>query len=297
MNDRKSSCVYCGYDIPLGSPFVNYKLEGVRRHLDCAAMHRNEAFYEKRILSRYLRITTAERPKVLIASEVFRKLVKSSIENFPYQSVKFTIGYCDEEIIRIGDFCGMPLLKSVMQPGELSKWEIDKSEQAKRSLEDILKEGRFNGYIHCHDSPDIGISDLFYDWFLSDAIPEGLYGKIAVHVQFDFFNPSMRELILLNHKRFNGSKFLITPAPDYSAEESLTRYLQPQDQEDARLIKEVKDKVRRTILSNSKKHIAAFSTVLTEVKGYDSDKDEEVIMDGLMELVKGKIRQLPLVIA
>jgi len=294
MNDRKSSCAYCGYDIPLESPFVNYKLEGVRRHPDCAAVHRNEAFSEKRIISRYLRITAVERPKVVIASEVFRRLVKSSIENFPYQSVKFTIGYYDEEVVRIEDFCGMPLLKSVMQPGELSIWEIDKSEQAKRSLEDILMQGRFNGYIHCHDSPEIGFSDLFYDWFLSDTIPEGFYGRIAVHVQFDFFNPPMRELILLNHKRFNGSRFLITP--EYSAEGGLARYLQPQDQEDARLIKEAKDKARRAIVSNPQRHIAAFSTVLADVKDYDSDKDEKAIMDGLAELVKGKIRQLPLVI-
>jgi len=62
-------------------------------------------------------------------------------------------------------------------------------------------------------------------------------------------------------------------------------------------MKEAKDKARRAIFSNPSKHISAFSTALAEVKGYDSDKEEEVIFEELANRIKGKIKELPLVIS
>jgi hypothetical protein len=294
MNNRKIICDYCGF--PTGKDFLMYK-SGVSRHRDCALIYRNEVFSGRRIMSKYLQIKRADAPKVVIHGDAFRKLVGKCVDNFPFQSTKFTLGDYDNvgQVAKIEDFCNIPVLKTVMPPGELSEWEIDSSASAKAELEKILGDKKINGYVHCHDSLEIGRSDLFYGWFLSDALPGMFHKRIVVHLQLNFFTPAMKELVLLNHRRFNGGRYLITP--EYSATENLARYLQPETEDDGRLMKEAKDKARRTILSNPSKHISAFSTALAEVMDYDSDKEENLILEELTNRVKGKIRELPLAVS
>lgn len=293
MNYRKIICGYCRYEIPPGQ--FGYRTKGVCRHLDCHTVYKNEVFSREKILSRFLKIRTAEEPRVVISGKTFRGLVRSSIENFPYQSTQFTLGSYDGKIVGIEGFCEIPMLKTVMPPRSLPEWRVDNSTSAKRRLKNILRGEKTNGYIHCHDTTEIGMSDLFYGLFISSIVPEKLHKRIAVHIQFNFFTPTMRELIFLNHKRFGGSRYLIKP--DYSATENLTRYLQPETKEDSQLMERAKRKASQTILSKPSKHISAFSTTLAEVKDYESSCEEEKVLDKLADRVRGKIKELPLVIS
>jgi hypothetical protein len=295
MSDREILCDYCGF--PVGTDFLRLKTVGVSRHFDCSLVYRNEVFSERGIMPKYLQIRKADAPKVIILGDSFRKLVRKSLEVFPLQSTQFTVGDYDDvgQLVKVDDFCNIPVLEAVMPSGQLSEWKINNSASAKAELEKILRDKQINGYVHCHDGSYIGRSDLFYDWFLSDALPEMFHKRIVIHLQLDYFTPAMKELILLNHRRFNGSKYLITL--EYSVTENLTRYLQPETEDDARLIKEAKKKARRAIMSNPSKHISAFSTVLPEVMGYDSNKEEEIILEELVGRVKGKIKELPLVVS
>jgi len=223
MDRKEIVCAYCGF--PAATDFVMYRSQGVGRHRDCALIYKNEVFSERRIMPKYLRIERADAPKVTIPSDTFRKLVRKAVDNFLFQSTQFTLGDYDDvgQLVKIEYFCDIPMLKTVMPPGELSEWKIDESAPAKAELEKILREKKVNGYAHCHDGSYIGMSDLFYGFFLSEVLPEEFHKRIAVHLQLDSFTPAMRELVLLNHKRFNGSRYLITQ--EYLATENLTRYL------------------------------------------------------------------------
>ena len=309
-----TKCKLCGETVMEGSRYKDEPIDDAMHH-DCFYVTIPDRTPKFDLLDYLLRVGKNKKPKVIIKKSLLEKLVDKSVELFPFQHNFFSFGDSSENEITIEDFESVPFFEYRMPSGEFSRYEFDTSEKALEELKRMASRGP-NGYIHVHDSRKIGLSDTIYDKFYSALLLPEAHGNFKVRMQLNTFYPTLRELTLLNHSRFKDTKSLVvdvgsTAVPTFVLE----KYLSHEDAGYEKAFADAKQKAKENIISNVSRHLSAYTSLIREFGNLSRGNfqkmveetgsilekegrcEEELTSLGLVNFVKGKIQELPLVLA
>jgi len=296
-------CGYCGES---GMKGHRYKGNTEFRHPDCFLLYSAEITKETPI-DLLMEIEEAGTPKVAFDKRTFGKIVSSAVEKSPSQYNYFLVGYLSNDSVLVKDFKPVPFFSYPREPGTFGEWEYKEA-----VAEEIGELNKLNivGYLHAHNAKQISHSDLFYEYFYSRLMDGDGENSFKVHAQLNNFYPVLKELTILNHKKYNGESPL-TESQGWSdvPTTQFERYLQSSEGEYLELLKAAKKQASEKIISKPENYMCTYTTIpevfvgdedvnLFRDLGYWMDKDKlDVDVFANLELVKrikGKIKRLPL---
>ncbi len=295
-------CEYCGEN---GMKGHRYKGETKFRHPDCFLLYSTEITKETPI-DLLMEINDSEKPKFTFDKASFRKIIPAAVDKSPSQYNYFLVGDVSSDSVLIKDFKPVPFFNYPREPGTFGEWEYREA-----SSEELNELNKLNvvGYMHAHNAKQISHSDLFYEYFYSRLLGGEGENIFRVHAQLNTFYPLLKELTLLNHKKFKGEKPL-TESEGWSDVPTMQfeRYLQAKEGEYSELLEEAKKQASEKIISRPKDYMRTYTTIpevfvsdddvnLFRELGYWMDKDNlDVNTFTNLELLKrihGKIKKLP----
>lgn len=302
-------CAYCGTTGTLGN---RLKGESSLMHSDCFSLYHSKRS-EPTPLDLLMNIEEAGAPKVIFDKNVFNELASSAIVQSPLQYNYFLLGEIDGDSVKVRDFALVPFFTYLREPGTFGEWAFKDDEFGK---DYILLERKFDreddvlvGYLHSHNARTIGQSDLYYEYFYSHILPEDQKENFKAHIQLNTFYPTVRELVLANHKLFSGRKHLIEcrgwmDLPTLQFE----KYLQAASREHFELFQEAKKTALNNVLSKPEEYMGAYTTIpqvfageredylFEQLEGWMNKPLLEVDTFANLELIKriqGRIKKLP----
>ncbi|NOQ37340.1 hypothetical protein GQ472_00500 [archaeon] len=210
-----------------------------------------------------------ETPKVYFDKVAFKKLVSSAIDKFPSQYNYFLVGEVNEDNIDITDFKPVPIFEYPRPYGTFGHWEFRKcvfdgqeNEELDKGFEEL--EGLdIIGYLHAHSSKQISQSNLFYEYLYSKLLDNADKEQFKVHIQLNNFSPVLKELVMANHNRFDGSKPL-TESKGYGDifTDHFEAYMTGEESVLSRILKKAKTDAKRLIRKNPQNYACAYTTIL-----------------------------------
>jgi len=296
------NCKYCGQT---GMKGHRYKGDVEFKHPDCFLLYSTEITKETPI-DLLMEIEESETPKVIFDKKIFGKIVSSTVDKSPSQYNYFLIGDTSNNNVVVKAFKPVPFFNYPREPGTFGEWEY--KEAVAEEIEE-LNNLNIVGYLHAHNARQISHSDLFYEYFYSRLMDGDGENSFKVHAQLNNFYPVLKELTILNHKKFKGESPL-TESQGWSDIPTIQfeRYLQAKEGEYLNLFKEAKKQASERIISKPEDYMRAYTTIpevfagdedvnLFRDLGFWMDKDKlDVDVFANLELVKrikGKIKRLP----
>lgn len=291
-----------------------YRYKDLTMHPDCFLIHTSEKNTELELYLKDFDIEKSQTPEVVVTSEVLDHLIDLAVEKFPIQNNLFTGGAYSENEIAIYGYIEVPIFKYRMTK-YFSGFKFDFTDFDALVLANILVNTPPNGYIHIHDCRDIGSSDIQYDAIYRMACAN-THRNLKVRGQLNGFIPVLKQLVLLNHERFKGKK----PIADMESSipvrtEHFLRYFPSKTNEDSEVVRKARSLAKREMKSNIEKYFSIYSAateafepfgiqeisiMCEEVKKVlhsdDSYKIDKLLNTRLVNLLKGRIKQLPFVI-
>lgn len=308
-----TKCKLCGETVIEGSRYEGEPVDSAMHH-DCFYATIPERTPKFDLLEYLLNIQESEKPEVIIKKSLLEKLVDKAVDLFPFQHNFFSFGSSSYEEVTVEGFKNVPFFDYRVHCGEFSSYEFNTSDKALKELQRMV-ECNPNGYVHVHDSRKVGLSDVIYDKIYAVFLPIQVHGNFRVRMHLDTFFPTLKELVISNHKRFRGSESLVVDrGPSALPSRLLENYLNHDNAEYEKVLKDAKQKAKESILSDTK-HLSAYKSLIIDfgsVSQIDFQRmvnetgillenecknEEEMANLELVNFVRGKIKKLPLVIA
>ncbi len=301
-----STCEYCKKPVAVG-----YRLKGEEAfmHSDCFILDVYDKFSEIGHMTPIdvaYQIESVDAPEVIIKKRVLKRLINEAVNLFPYQHMFLSICNEDDNEIIIEDFVDNPIFTYELPEGKFSNWELDFSHKTPKNFKENVSTKKVNGYIHTHDTKRISLSDLYYDFIYSCFMKKG--DGVFIHAQLDIFYPALKQLVLLNHEKFDGESPIATfHGSGIRPTKNFDRYSRPLE-EDKRLIETAKKMAKKEIESNISKYFSVYSSIydeficlkpkeanslFEELELDNSLDDEKIASSRLIRKIKGKIKEFP----
>ncbi len=258
-------CPYCQ-----NPGFLAHKHEGDKdfMHPDCFLLHLNDISKQTPI-DMLMDIGHKEKPKINFDKKTFKELVSSAIDKFPSQYNYFLIGEIDDDCINVTGFKSIPIFEYPREYGTFGNWTLRKSildgqkdEELDKELEEF-EDLDIIGYLHAHTSKQISHSDLIYGYLYSQFLDGADKEQFKVHIQLNNFFPVLKELVIANHNKFDGSK----PLTDSNGQVNIftdhfERYMANPETVFFRMLKKAKTDAKRLIRNNPQDYVCAYTTIL-----------------------------------
>jgi hypothetical protein len=309
-----TKCKLCGETVIEGSRYRDESVDDAMHH-DCFYVTIPDRTPKFDMLDYLLKIGESKNPKIILKKPLLEKLVDKSVELFPFQHNFFFFGSCSEDEMTIEDFESVPFFDYRTSPEEFSRYEFDTSEKALKELRRMAS--RYpSGYVHTHDSRRIGLSDIIYDKIHSTFLPPKTRDGFRVRMQLNTFYPTLKELVLLNHKRFRDTRPLVIERGSIAVPTFvLENYLNHEQTEYEDVFTTAKQKAKESIVSNTPRYLSAYNSLIRNFGKLSSNDFQRMVKDTgnvlerecqseeelsrleLVNFVKGKIQELPLVLA
>jgi len=258
-------CPYCQ-----NPGLLAHKHEGDKdfMHPDCFLLHLNDISKQTPI-DMLMNLGEKETPKVYFDKAAFKKLVSSAIDKFPSQYNYFLIGEVNEDNIVITGFKPVPIFEYPRPYGTFGHWAFRKGVFDGQENEELDKEFEglegldIIGYLHAHSSKQISHSDLFYEYLYSYLLDDADKEQFKIHIQLNNFFPVLKELVIANHNRFDGSK----PLTESNGKgdvftDHFEIYMAGQETVYSGTLKKAKTDAKRLIRKNPQDYVCAYTTIL-----------------------------------
>ena len=258
-------CPYCQ-----NPGLIAHKNEGDKdfMHPDCFLLHL-DSISKQTPIDMLMNIGEKETPKVYFDKVAFKKLVSSAIDKFPSQYNYFLAGEIEDDCINVTGFKPVPIFEYPRPYGTFGHWAFRKGVFDGQENEELDKEFEelegldIIGYLHAHSSKQISQSDLSYEYLYSQPFGDAGKDQFKIHIQLNNFFPVLKELVIANHNRFDGSRPLTESNGQVNTfTDHFENYIAGQETVFFRILKKAKTDAKRLIRKNPQDYVCAYTTIL-----------------------------------